>query len=93
MIDDLYVGSAAVTVGADFPANGGEAVVPDDTTKLTHVSRAIYVGVSGNVCALMRDGTTVTFLSMAIGWHPIRVQRINLTTPVATTATNIISVY
>lgn len=70
------------------PANTAFAITPSDATNLTTRTRGIYVGVSGNVSALMEDGTTVTFTGMAAGIiHPIRVRRINLT---ATTATSII---
>lgn len=87
IVDD-YVGSPATTPGADNPATGVEVVVPSDTVSLAKVSRSLYVGVSGNISVLMRDGSTATFLSVAIGYHPLRVQRVNAT---ATTATNMVS--
>lgn len=86
-IDD-FAGSPAFAIGSDFPAVGAEAVTPSDTVSLTKTSRALYVGVSGNMSVLMRDGTSATLLSVAIGYHPLRVQRVNAT---LTTATNIVS--
>ncbi len=75
----------------DNSAIGAEVVTPHNTTTLTYVSRAIYVGVGGDITALMLDGTTVLFAAVPQGTTlPIRCQRINST---ATTATTMISMY
>jgi hypothetical protein len=68
------------------------AVTPHDTTVIpTGVTRALYIGVSGDVNVLMADGgTAVTFKSVPIGILPVRVQRVNST---STTATNILALY
>lgn len=75
----------------DNPASGGEAVTPHDTTELTYVSRAIYVGGAGNVTALMQNGDVVLFTAVPAGTIlPIRVKRINNT---GTSASNMTSIY
>ncbi len=75
----------------DNSAIGGEAVTPHNTTELTNVSRAIYVGVGGNITALMADDTVILFTAVPQGTLlPIRVKRINST---GTTATTMISLY
>ncbi len=68
------------------------AVTPHDSTVIpTGVTRALYIGVSGDVTVLMADGgTAVTFKSVPIGILPVRVQRVNATN---TTATNILALY
>ena len=76
--------------GLGHPASYWAAVTPSDSTNFTTRPRAIYVGVSGDVVAIGIDNVSVTFKSMAVGWHPIRPKRINAT---LTTATNIIAVY
>lgn len=87
---DTFPGSPAFSIGADFPASGAEPVTPDDTAELTNMSRALYVGVAGNLSVLMRDGSTGVFLTAGVGYHPLRVRRVNLT---GTTAANIVSLY
>ncbi len=43
------------------------------------VTRAIYVGVTGNISAVMaEDGATVVFTNVPVGWFPI--QAISITT-------------
>jgi hypothetical protein len=78
----------AVVASDDFPGvvsldspfyTGVQAVTPSDTDDLTKVSRAIYIGTTGNLSALMRDGTTLTWASIPVGWYPLRIRRINST--------------
>jgi hypothetical protein len=88
---DNFAGSPAFSVGADFPATKMEDVTPSDTVFLTTVSRALYVGVSGDLTVVPRDGDGTTghlIKAAAVGYHPLRVLRVNAT---ATTATNIVS--
>ncbi|MBP9155996.1 MAG: hypothetical protein KBF48_13740 [Xanthomonadales bacterium] len=69
-----------------FSASNAETVTPHDTTKLTAVTRALYVGVAGNVAVLMADGSTATFVGVPAGTLlPIRIQRVNTTNTTATT--------
>ena len=77
------------TAGLDSPANHAETVTPHDTTELTTVARALYVGVAGDVAVLMNDDSTATFVGVAAGsFLPIRVKRVNSTN---TTATSIVA--
>ncbi len=64
------------------------AVTPSDSTDLDYLTRAVFVGTSGNMVVHTADGTSVTLSSLTEGWHPIRVARILAT---GTTATNIVA--
>ena len=67
------------------------AVTPSDSTDFDVLTRAIYVGGAGNVVAVRRDGTTVTFTGVPAGSVlPIACRRINST---STTATSIVALY
>lgn len=77
--------------GLSSPATNGEAVTPSDSVSLTKTSRALYVGGAGTVVAVMKDGTTLTFVGVTAGTVlPIRVTRVNSTN---TTATSIVALY
>ncbi len=65
------------TLSPTSPATGGEAVTPHDSTNLTETSRALWCGVAGNVTAVMEDGQVLLFKNMTVGWHPLRVTRVN----------------
>lgn len=79
---------AELSVGLDSPATHGFSATPSDTTDLPEVTRAIYVGGSGSVHALLASGADLTLAGVAAGTIlPIRVQRIKAT---GTTATFII---
>jgi len=74
-----------------MPATNAVAVTPSDSVDLSYVSRAVYVGASGNVKVVMADSGTVTFVGVPAGATlPIRVSRIWST---GTTATNIIALW
>lgn len=88
---------AALDKHVQIPSQGGDparsavAVTPSDTTELTTVSRALYVGVGGNVTVLMADGTTCLFTSVVGGTVlPIRIRRVNSTN---TTATSMVAMW
>lgn len=67
---------------------GGEAVAPSDTVDQTNVSRALYVGVAGDVTVVMRDGQALLLKAMPVGLHHnVRIKRVNLT---GTAATNMV---
>ena len=75
------------------PAGSAVAVTPHDSTVIpTGVTRALYVGGTGNITALMADGgTAVLFSNVSAGTVlPVRVQRVNST---GTTATSIVALY
>lgn len=75
-----------------YPAQSAEVVTPHDTNELTKVSRALYVGVGGDVAVQMYDtGTAIVFKNVPTGTIlPIRIKRVNST---STTATNMVSLY
>lgn len=73
------------------PANGAETVNKSDTVNLTNISRGLYVGGTGDVAVVMKDGTTVTYVAVQAGTTlPIRISRVNSTN---TTATSMVSMY
>lgn len=74
------------------PARSAVAVTPHDSTNLTTVSRALWVGGAGNISVEMADtGTAIVFVGVAAGTLlPLRVSRVNST---STTATSIVSIY
>ena len=88
MADAIYNRSA----GPDSPAWSAVAVTPADADLSRIATRALYVGVGGNVAVVMSDGgAAVTFVGVQAGTIlPIRVDRVNSTN---TTATNIVALY
>jgi hypothetical protein len=73
------------------PAGDALAVTPADSDMVI-ISRAIYVGVSGNLTVKMAGSeNTVTFTDVPAGsLLPIRVSQVRSTD---TTATNIVALY
>lgn len=77
--------------GMTSPADNAAAVTPSDTTDLTFISRALYVGTGGNIVVTMMGGGDVTFSNIPDGTIlPIRVSRVKST---STTASNIVNIY
>lgn len=73
------------------PCASAAAVTPHDTTELTYLTRALFVGGAGNLACLMADGSTCTFTGVVAGTVlPIRVARVNST---STTATSIVAMW
>ena len=73
------------------PALYAGAVTASDSVNLTSIARALYVGTSGNVSAVMPDGDVVLFSNVQAGQIlPVRVARVNATN---TTASNIVALY
>jgi len=73
------------------PALVAFAITPSDETDFAQVTRGIYVGVGGDVVAVMSDGTAVTFTGAQAGTIlPIRAARVNST---STTATDLVGLY
>lgn len=73
------------------PCASAAAVTPHDSTELSYVTRALFVGGAGNIACLMADGTSCTFTGVVAGSVlPIRVRRVNST---STTATNIVAMW
>ncbi len=74
--------------GLTSPANNAFAITPDDANDLSEITRALYVGVAGNIAVVMKSGETVNFIGVSSGAIlPIRVARLNET---GTTASNIV---
>ena len=77
--------------GLTSPLTSVVSVTPSDVSTLTTSSRAIYVGVSGDVKITDVDGNTTTLTSLAAGvFHPVRAAQIWAT---GTTATFIVIGY
>jgi len=77
--------SANATVGA----HGAEVVTLSDTVEIP-VTRALYVGVGGDIKVTMADGQVVTFVGVPTGVVlPIQVSKVMLTTA----ATDILALY
>jgi hypothetical protein len=79
----------------DTGYQGAVAVTPSDTVAISHptgqaFTKGLYIGVTGDVVALMADGDTVTFKAVPVGVLPVSVVRVNTT---STTATNILALY
>lgn len=72
------------------PIVSADDVNANDAADLPTVSRALFIGGTGDVRVTLLGGDVVTFRSMANGWHPIRASRIWQT---GTTATNIVACY
>lgn len=62
------------------------AITPSDTTDLERVTRALTIGVAGDVAIRRLDGTEETLTALPAGTHPISCDRILST---GTTATDI----
>jgi hypothetical protein len=75
-----------------IPAKHGFAITKNDSTDLTRVTRAVYVGGAGSVAAILQgDSTAVTFAGVIAGtFLPIKAKRINST---GTDATLMIGLY
>jgi len=77
--------------GLESPANRAETVSPSDSLDLAHVSRAIYVGGTGDLAVTMKEGGSVTFKNVVGGTViAIRVARVLSS---GTTATDIVGMY
>ncbi|MHA2067642.1 MAG: spike base protein, RCAP_Rcc01079 family [Candidatus Thorarchaeota archaeon] len=75
----------------DRPAGKAFAITPNDTTDLDNPTRGLYVGVAGDVTAiLIDDDAAVTFVALAAGIiHPISCSRVLAT---GTAATDILGI-
>lgn len=83
---DLFIGGTTT----DFPATSAVAVTLSDTVDLQAVSRALWIGTTGDVTVIMKDGQTATFTAAPVGWMPLRVSRVKLT---GTSAGSIVAVW
>ena len=74
----------------DAPARRWAAVTPHDSTNLTELPKALFIGGAGNLVAVGEDDATATFAVTAGQILPIRCKRVNST---STTATGIVALY
>lgn len=89
VVSGNYGSSVSSTVPDAGPAQGAVVVTPSDSTVLSHVTRALWVGTVGNVTVVMSGGQTVTFTNVQ-GLLPVSVSKVMLT---GTTASNITAMW
>ena len=79
---------------ATVSARGAVSITPNDTNNINN-TRALYIGVSGNLRVSMVDGQTVTFQGLLAGSIlPIQVTRVFATgTTIPVAANNILALY
>lgn len=79
---------SAHTTSLESPASSAVAITPSDEIDLAQVSRAVYVGGTGDLAVTMKDGNNATFKNLIGGTvMAIRVSRVQST---GTTATDIV---
>ncbi|MBU2960025.1 hypothetical protein KO516_04120 [Citreicella sp. C3M06] len=64
------------THGLNSPPYGGFDITPSDATDLSTVTRALNVGVSGDVHVTLLDDSEATLFLQAGGIFPLRVKRV-----------------
>lgn len=77
------------TSNATVSAHGAALVTANDSTVIP-VTRALYVGTTGNLNVRMADGATVLFTAVPVGIFPIQVDQVLSTN---TTAATIVALY
>ena len=86
MVDDFPHKSAVLSA----PIEDAVAVTPHDSTNLSNTTRALWVGVLGDISVEMSgSGSAIVFKGVQ-GLIPLRVTRVNST---ATTATDIVALW
>lgn len=78
------------SVNATVAAHSAAAITPSDSADIP-VTRALYVGVTGNIAVRMADDENdITFTNVPVGVFPIQALRVLST---GTTATELIALY
>jgi len=73
------------------PARDAVAVVPNDTTDLSVLPRALFIGQTGDVSAVLAGGQSLVFRKVQAGSIlPVRAVRVNAT---GTTATDLVALW
>ncbi len=84
----------AAFTGSGWNSSAVKAFVisPNDNNELNRLTRAIYVGATGNISMILKgDGAAVTFVGVPAGTIlPLRVRVVKST---GTTATNLVGLY
>lgn len=76
-MQDRYDGYSGSLEG---PAADGFAIVPNDGTDLSEVTRALYVGVGGTLAITLKSGVELALQGIAAGTLlPLRVRRVKAT--------------
>lgn len=84
MADDFETHQPSLTA----PAGAAQAITPHNTTPLSHVTRAIYVGGTGDLRITLVSGDTVTLTGVQGGTaYPLRATHVLAT---GTTATGLV---
>jgi len=84
MTDDFEDYSSGLT----SPATAAEAVTPNDSQDLQHVTRAIFVGQTGDLAVKLQSGDEVVLHNVQAGAvYAIRVSQVKAT---GTTATGLV---
>lgn len=87
--NDKFAGSYGPVSDLTWPATEAVAVTPSDGADLAQATRALYIGVTGDVTVDMAEsGSTILFKAVPVGILPVRVKRVRAT---GTTATNILA--
>lgn len=82
---------AAHQPGLTSPAAHALAVTPSDALPLPQTCRAVYIGSSGNLAAVMASGESLGFTGLQGGMiYPLRLSQIRAT---GTTAGSIVALY
>jgi len=76
--------------GVDGPASNAAAVTPNDSADLTTATRALWVGVEGDVTVDLIGGQAAVTFKNVQGLLPVRVTRVDAT---GTTATDIVALW
>ena len=77
--------------GLTSPGTRAAAVTPNDSADLANVSRALYIGGSGDIKVTTSGGDTVTLVGVVAGSViPLRVARVFATD---TTASDIVALW
>lgn len=68
---------ATYAAGLNAPPSEAAAITPDDRAELPWPTRALYVGTTGSVRAIMLSGETADFKDLQGGlMYPLRVRRV-----------------
>ncbi len=71
----------SLSTSTSDPASRAFPITPDDVLDTTEVSRALYIGVGGDVLVEMANGDIVNFENVPNGAVlPIRVRKVKLAT-------------
>jgi hypothetical protein len=80
-IKDSHTGKMSVN---SSPITSAFAITPNDSTDLAEITLSLYVSVAGALKVTMYDGSVVTYPTMVVGRHPLRVKRVWSTGTLAT---------